>query len=219
MEPILIIEPFPALALKALENIFQVRRVMHLYELKAVLQKQSFRFVYCPVRNYHPRIGELLLTTNQPPKLVLVRTKLDKVILQSQDNIPYWNLPYSSKTLNEILQTTATQSLKDIQRIHLMENRRLHIIPVHTIVLIKKIPPGQVLIHTTEGDHLVNANLSTILQWLPDNCIERISDQLAVPANTVHKITQKGYAFRGGFIPIRDRYLKTRKKNYSEELI
>jgi DNA-binding LytR/AlgR family response regulator len=219
MDAILIIEPFPALAVKALEKYFQVHRVMHLYELRSVLQKQACLFVCCPVRIYHPRIGELLLTAKQAPKLVLVRTQLDKLEQLAEDNIPYWNLPYSAKTLQHIVASVKPQSLQDLQRIHVMENRRLQMIPVHHILLIKKIPPGQVMIHTTEGDHLINANLTTILQLLPENSMERISDQLAVPVNAVHKITQKGYAFRGGYIPIRDRYLKTRRKTYREELI
>lgn len=220
MDKMLIIEPFPDLAVKALEKYFRVQRVVHLYELRAALQQDRFLLVFCPVRLYHPKIAELLLATKQPPKLVLVRTQLDKLEhFNDDDNIPYWNLPYSVKVLQSIVATIKPQSLEDLQRIHVMENRRLQIIRVHTILLIKKIPPGQVIIHTTEGDHLVNANLTTILQLLPDNCMDRISDQLAVPVHMVHNITYKGFAFRGGFIPIRDRYLKTRKKTYNEELI
>lgn len=219
MDAILIIEPFPALAVKALEKYFQVHRVMQLYELRAALAQHRFQLVCCPVRLYHPNMSELLQAAKHPTKLVLVRTQLDKLMQSTEDNIPYWNLPYSVKSLQTIVATIKPQSLQDLQRIHVMENRRLQMIPVHQILLIKKIPPGQVMIHTTEGDHLINANLSTILQWLPDNSMERISDQLAVPVNAVHKITPKGYAFRGGFIPIRDRYLKTRRKTYSEEFI
>lgn len=219
MEAILIIEPFPVAALKTLEKYYQVQRVVHLYELRTALQKKAFLFVCCPVRIYHPSIGEMMHAANQSPKLVLVRTQLDKLVQSPDDNIPYWNLPYSAKTLQAIVASAKSQNLQDLQRIHVMENRRLQMIPVHTILLIKKIPPGQVMIHTTDGDHLVNANLTTILQLLPDNCMERISDQLAVPIHAVHKITRKGFAFRGSFIPIRDRYLKTRRKTYSEELI
>lgn len=212
MERIIIIEPIVETALASLEKIFQVERVTHLYELRSALLKQPVAYVFCPVRIYHPRIGEILHTSPVPPKLVFIRTKLDKIELIENDPIPYWNRPYSSKVLYIILRTNTKQSLSDLQRIHVMEKRKMRIIPVEQILLIKKIPAGQVLIHTTEGDHLVNANLTTILQELPDNAMERISDQLLVPVGSGRNITQKGFAFRGGYIQIRDRYLKTRKK-------
>lgn len=212
MDTIVLIEPAPASAIVQLEKVFMVKKLASIIDLAPLLQKQKVKAVFCPVRLYHPNFQQQWCLASNKPKLVLIRCRLDKMDCEMNDPVFYWKDPYTLKSLIDFIQENRSVLRTDLQRIHVMENRKLKVIREGDILLIKKIPPGQVLIHTREGDHLINANLSTVEALLSTGNMERISDQLLIPAGARQQITRNGYAFRGGFIPIQDRYIRTRKK-------
>jgi hypothetical protein len=225
MEHILILEPSPKEISDLLSRDYHVHHATHPYQIKSLVSAlaekgERISFLLCMVRAYHPRIFDSWANTPFYPRLILVRAKLDKMApMSSSDPIGYWKVPYLLKDFNQISASDLIQGRNERERIHLLINRRIIAIPVSEILLIRKMSPGQVLIHAKEGDHLVNANLTSIESMFPAFAMDRISDQLLVPYGMRNKIGPKGYAFRGGYIPIKDRYLKTRKKLYNEELL
>lgn len=130
MERIVLIEPFPIAGIQQLEKQFLIRRVSQASELQALLGQQEIKAVFCPVRFFHPRFSQWILSLPCPPQLVLVGTRLDKMDERIQDPIFYWKEPYSFSALHAFFQHTNIQQATELVRIHVMERRRLQVIRV-----------------------------------------------------------------------------------------
>lgn len=148
------------------------------------------------------------------PKLVALNSENEHVATGS--TVASWSAHYDLVAFYEAVQLAATIWLYESLLVRVDDV--CHWLPFSTILLVQKQPLNRVIIHTTEGDFLVNHTLISIKNVLPAKGFERISDTLLIPVGSKRFVSKRGFLFRGGYIQIAKPVI-TLKKLSNEDLV
>ncbi len=203
---------------------YNIHRAVHPYQVKALLAEQNKKDstiriykVIIPIREWNLHLFEGFKQLTAMPSLILMRDHLDK--MDDLEGVHHWKEPYKETQLLEFIEQPVVSDASTFDCLYFMVNRRFVRIPCDDIVLIRKYPQNQLVICTRDTDYAITLSINVMLQKLPADQFERISDNLAVPNKYKKNLTFRGYPFRGGYIPVTHRFRSIRKSLYHEDLV
>lgn len=202
-------------ALERSPEIGEVHRAVQPYESDAILRREkNIAAVFIGMRDWSVHHFHSLFEDRNAgaiPQLVTIKGRLDRSNFKELPDQLFFKEPYTLVQLKTITGHFATRKSNrtDYDCLWLTVDRKWKRVVIDDIELLQRFNQGQLLICTTNGDIMINGWLKTFEQILPFNRFVRIGTDLIVPRAKAHRVhKQKGFPFRKGWMPVRDKTLK-----------
>lgn len=213
---LLLAEQAPVLVSHLL-NDYEVVHAEHPYTATSILLTEEIDIMMISFREWNTFFFAAQAEWKKIPMLVILKNHLDKTLPDPAFHC--WTEPFRRSALNKILAQGVKGNRVNYQSLLIRVNWRFFWVAYDDIELIQKQPMNRVMVYTRNGeDHLVNTSLVRIKNGLPEDRFERINDALIIPISAKHRIGEKGFAFRDGYIPVTRRFTTFRKR-VKEELV